>query len=64
MNARSTGLLLSKAIDGFATFKLAEATAEGTIKGYRHDLGVLLERLGDQDVSRITVDIIRDLWAG
>lgn len=60
MNARSTGLLLSKAIDGFATFKLAEATSLGTIQGYRHDLELFLAHVGDQDVSKLTTDSVRD----
>jgi hypothetical protein len=53
--------LLSNAIDGFVTFKLAEATVHNTIFGYKHDLRALLEYISDQDVSRITVDRLRNL---
>ena len=59
MNHRSSGLLLSKAIEGFFNFKLAEAISLGTIAGYRHDLKHFIEHVGDQDVGNITADMAR-----
>jgi len=63
MNRRSSGLLLSKAIEGFFNFKLADATSLGTITGYRHDLKHFIEHIGDQEVTGITADTVRDFLA-
>lgn len=60
MNARSTGLLLSKALDGFQNFKLAEAASLGTLRGYCHDLKHFLKHIGDRDVADVTPDLVRD----
>ena len=60
MNRRSSGLLLSKAIEGFFNFKLAEAVSLGTIAGYRHDLKHFIEHVGDQNVENLTADTARE----
>ena len=60
MNRRSSGLLLSKALEGFENFKLAEAISLGTIAGYRHDLKHFLEHVGDQDLKKVTPETVRE----
>jgi integrase/recombinase XerD len=54
MNHRSSGLLISDAIEGLLLAKLAEGRSPRTITGYRHDLRVWLDYAGDQDVAQIT----------
>lgn len=66
MNQRSPGsktahtsILLSKAIDGFLTFKLAEGLSKRTINSYEHTLRHWLDHIGDLQVSRVkTSDLI------
>ena len=60
MNQRPSGFSLSKAIEGFLNFKLAEGISMGTIVGYRHDLEKFLAHVSDQPVDRITVETARD----
>ena len=66
MNQRSLGsktthtsMLLSKAIDGFLTFKLAEGLSKRTIDSYEHTLRHWLNHVGDLKVSQIkTSDLV------
>ena len=66
MNQRSPGsktahtsMLLSKAIDGFLTFKLAEGLSKRTIDSYEHTLRHWLNHVGDLKVSQIkTSDLV------
>ena len=65
MNQRSLGsktahtsMLLSKAIDGFLTFKLAEGLSKRTIDSYEHTLRHWLNHVGELKVSQIrTTDL-------
>ena len=60
MNQSSSGFLLSKAIEGFLSFKLAYSASMGTITGYKHDLGKFLGHAGDRHTSQITTEVIRE----
>jgi integrase/recombinase XerD len=54
-----TSILLSKAIDGFLTFKLAEGLSKRTIDSYEHTLRHWLDHIGDLKVSQIkTSDLV------
>ena len=54
-----TSILLSKAIDGFLTFKLAEGLSKRTIDSYEHTLRHWLNHVGDLKVSQIkTSDLV------
>jgi integrase/recombinase XerD len=59
MNHRSSGLLISDAIEGLLLAKRAEGRSPRTITGYRHDLRVWLEYAGDQDVAHITAQEVQ-----
>jgi integrase/recombinase XerC/integrase/recombinase XerD len=59
MNHRSSGLLISDAIEGLVLAKLAEGRSPRTITGYRHDLRVWLEHAGDKDVAHVTAQEIQ-----
>jgi hypothetical protein len=63
MNRRSSGFLLSKALQGFENFKLASGINLATIVGYRHDLDQFLAHVGDMDVGRLTVEHVRGFLA-
>ena len=54
MNHSSSGLIISDAIDGLLLAKLAEGRSPRTITGYRHDLRVWLDYMGDKDVAHVT----------
>jgi integrase/recombinase XerD len=54
MNHRSSGLLISDAIEGLLLAKRAEGRSPRTITGYRHDLRVWLDYAGDRDVAHVT----------
>ncbi len=66
MNQRSPGskpthtsILLSKAIDGFLTFKVAEGLSKRTIESYGHTLRHWQDHVGDQKISQIrTSDLV------
>jgi integrase/recombinase XerD len=59
MNKRPSGLTMSKAIPGFLQYKMAEGISDSSIVGYKHDLKLWLEHMGDQPVSKITAQDIR-----
>jgi integrase/recombinase XerD len=48
-----TSILLSKAIDGFLTFKVAEGLSKRTIQTYEHTLRHWYDQVGDLKVSQI-----------
>ena len=48
-----TSILLSKAIEGFLTFKIAEGLSKRTIESYEHTLRHWYEHVGDLKVSQI-----------
>lgn len=50
MNHRSSGLMLSDAVEGFLQFKMAEGRSPRTIVGYRHDMREWLAYAGDKKV--------------
>jgi hypothetical protein len=54
MNHRSSGLLISDAIEGLLLAKLAEDRSPRTVTGYWHYLRVSLDYAGDKDVARVT----------
>ena len=55
MNGRPSGsLLLSKAIEGFISFKTAESLSNRTVDSYQRHLEKWLEYLGDKNVAKIT----------
>ena len=66
MNQRSPGpktahtsILLSKAIDGFLTFKVAEVTSKRTIDSYEHISRHWQDHVGKQKVSQVrTSDLV------
>lgn len=53
MNRRPPGLLISKSIDGFVTFKLAEGLSKRTVDSYEYLLRNWLEYCGDKDISTV-----------
>ena len=53
MNLRSSGsLLLSKAFEGFLSFKSAEGLSDRTVDSYDRLLKKWLEYVGDRDLSK------------
>ena len=55
MNNRPSGsLFVSKAIEGFISFKMAESLSARTIDSYQRHLQKWLEYLDDKDVAKIT----------
>lgn len=55
MNLRSSGsLVLSKALEGFLSFKSAEGLSDRTVDSYDRLLKKWLEHVGDKDISKIT----------
>jgi len=54
MNLRSSGsLVLSKAIQGFISFKSAEGLSDRTVDSYDRLMKKWLEYAGDRDISKI-----------
>jgi site-specific recombinase XerD len=60
MDRKPSGLLISKAFDGFGQFKQAEGLSARTVDGYSRDLGKWLEYQGDQDVSKMMKEHLRN----
>jgi integrase/recombinase XerD len=55
MNQKPSGsLTLSKAIEGFVSFKTADGLSDRTIDSYQRYLQKWLEHQGDKDIARIT----------
>jgi integrase/recombinase XerD len=54
MNQRPTGLKVSKAIEGFLQYKLAEGLTPESVNGYQRDLKLWISFQGDFDVEKIT----------
>jgi integrase/recombinase XerD len=55
MNHRPSGsLVLSKAIQGFISFKTAEGLSDRTIDSYQRQLAKWVEYMGDKEVAKIT----------
>jgi integrase/recombinase XerD len=62
MNRSSPGLLISKSIDGFLTFKVAEGLSLRTVDSYKYYLNFWMNHIGDQDVAKIkTSDLVNYL---
>lgn len=59
MNHRSSGLMLSDAVEGFIQFKMAEGRSPRTIVGYRHDLREWLAYAGDKKVEKFDAEELR-----
>ena len=53
MNRSSPGLLISKSIDGFLKFKIAEGLSQRTVDSYEHILNHWLKYIGDKPVTEI-----------
>jgi site-specific recombinase XerD len=60
MNRKPSGLLISRAVEGFGQFKQAEGLSARTVDGYSRDLGKWLVYQGDQDVTKIKKEQLRD----
>ncbi len=60
MNHSSSGLLLSKAIDGFLRFKVVEGLSERTLKSYLDHLNRFSGHVGDIQMANVTVDDVED----
>ena len=55
MNHRSSGsLLLSKAIEGFLSFKSAEGLSDRSVDSYDRLLKKWVEHVGDKEIGKIT----------
>lgn len=63
MNRKSSGLFVSRAIEGFLQFKAAEALSPGTINEYRRDLEKWLAHMGDRELASVEVDHVRQYLA-
>ena len=63
MNRSSPGLLLSKSIDGFLKFKVAEGLSQNTVFSYSHILHHWLDYIGDRDVSKISTSDLAEYLA-
>ena len=55
-------MLLSDAIAGFLMFTRAEGFSEGTVKLYRFNLDILLRKLGDREMNKITETDLRGFF--
>jgi integrase/recombinase XerD len=53
MNRSSPGLLISKSIDSFLKFKIAEGLSQRTVDSYEHILNHWLKYIGDKPVTEI-----------
>ncbi|MBI9044417.1 MAG: phage integrase N-terminal SAM-like domain-containing protein [Anaerolineaceae bacterium] len=56
---KKVSLSISKAIDGFLKFKIAEGLSQRTVDSYKYYLNQWMNHIGDQDVANInTSDLI------
>jgi integrase/recombinase XerD len=53
MNRSTLSLSISKAIDGFQKFKVAEGLSQRTVDSYEYYLNQWMNHIGDQDVAQI-----------
>jgi integrase/recombinase XerD len=53
MNRSTLSLSISKAIDGFLKFKIAEGLSQRTVDSYEYYLNQWMNYAGDQDVAKI-----------
>ena len=53
MNRSTLSLSISKAIDGFQKFKVAEGLSQRTVDSYEYYLNQWMNHIGDQDVAKI-----------
>jgi integrase/recombinase XerD len=54
-----TSISISKSIDGFLKFKIAEGLSQRTIDSYEYNLNQWLNYAGDQDIAKIkTSDLV------
>ena len=61
-STRNASLSISKAIDGFQKFKVAEGLSQRTIDSYGYYLNYWMNHIGDQDIAKIkTSDLINYL---
>lgn len=56
----SSGLFLSKAVEGFHKYKVVEGLSPRTLKGYATKLALLVEHLGDPPLPQVTAADIED----
>jgi integrase/recombinase XerD len=63
MNRGSPVLSISKSIDGFLKFKIAEGLSARTLVGYEHVLKRWLEFIGDRPMSVVTSTDLTDYIA-
>jgi integrase/recombinase XerD len=63
MNHSSPGLFISKSIDGFQKFKIAEGLSQRTVDSYEFVLQAWLKHIGDREVKEITASDITDYLA-
>lgn len=54
MNRSSPGLLISKSIDGFLKFKIAEGLSQRTVDSYEYHLTQWMKYIEDKDVAKVT----------
>ena len=59
MNRKPPGLVISKAVVGFLQFKQAEGLSSRTIESYTRDIKMWSEYQGDMDVSKVSVQDLR-----
>jgi len=53
MNRSSSGLLISKCIDGFLKFKIAEGLSPKTVASYEYLLNKWLAYIGDRNIIEV-----------
>ena len=59
-NERNNSLPVSKAISGFIQYKSAEGLSPRTLVSYEHHLNLLLEFLGDRNLTQVTTQDLRE----
>ncbi|HLF24951.1 MAG TPA: hypothetical protein VJG32_01340 [Anaerolineae bacterium] len=64
MNRSTSGLLLSKAVNGFLQFKAAEGLSPATLTSYETHLKLWLEHLGDVPLGKITAREVQEHLPG
>ncbi len=53
MNRSTLSLSISKAIDGFLKFKVAEGLSKRTVDSYEYYLNQWMNHIGDQEVAKV-----------
>lgn len=60
MNHRSPGLFISKGIEGFLHYKVAEGLSPNTVSSYKRILEQWVSLKGDKEISKVTSADLRD----